>query len=79
MDKKFYGIWKWGFSQSFQLNDKCMMLILIGDTLMSQIGFSELDDHNKIIQQQGKLPSIVSKYMTKDLDYSSWYSKLFKM
>ena len=46
-----------------------MVLIIIADSLMKQIGFEEADDHAVIVDQQGKLPLIVSSYMTRDLDY----------
>lgn len=46
-----------------------MMLIVIADALMATHSFDEADDHTGLLDQQSKLPSIITNFLTKDLDF----------
>lgn len=46
-----------------------MMLIVIADALMATHSFDEADDHTGLLDQQANLPLIITKFLTKDLDF----------
>lgn len=59
----------WGKQQTFPLDDNCMMLILIADSLMADYTFTQDDEYTVLQDMQGRLPTILNKFLTKDLDF----------
>lgn len=60
---------EWGKQQTFPYDDDWMMLIIIGDLMMSRYGYERGDDHQILVDNHQKLPKIIKDMLTWDLDF----------